>query len=110
MSDGSNHPIAVQEFIIRTNNYQDVADLLGPPHYNRVGKLTVQHYRRPRELSWESLDVHGFNVASVRGGASKPSAGEVFAVITPGEEPLQIRPDVAYRVVPKGSSLKIQDQ
>jgi hypothetical protein len=38
----SNHPIAVQEFI-RTNNYQDVADLLGPPHYNRVGKLTAQH-------------------------------------------------------------------
>jgi hypothetical protein len=39
-----------------------------PPHYNRVGKLTVQHYRRARELSWESLEVHGFNTASsVRG-------------------------------------------
>jgi hypothetical protein len=31
--------------------------------------------------------------------------GEVFAVITPGDEPLQIRPDVACRVVPKGSPL-----
>jgi hypothetical protein len=29
----------------------------------------------------------------------------VFAVITPGEEPLQVRPDVACRVVPKGSAL-----
>jgi hypothetical protein len=100
----SNHPTAVQEFI-RTNNYQDVADLLGPPHYNRVGKLTVQHYRRASELSWENLDIHGFNTASVRGEASKPPSGEVFAVITPGEEPLQVRPDVACRVVPKGSAL-----
>jgi hypothetical protein len=89
----SNHPIAVQEFI-RTNNYQqDVADLLGPPHYNRVGKLTVQHNRRAKELSWESLEVHGFNTSSVRGDESNPPAGEVFAVITPGEEPLQVRPD-----------------
>jgi hypothetical protein len=31
----SSHPIAVQEFI-RTNNYQDVADLLDPPNYNRL--------------------------------------------------------------------------
>jgi hypothetical protein len=96
----SNHPTAVQEYI-RTNNY-----LLGPPHYNRVGKLTVQHYRRARELSWwENLEVHGFNTSSVRGGESKPPAGEVFAVITCGEKPLQIRPDVACRVVPKGSAL-----
>jgi hypothetical protein len=65
----SQHPQAVQEFI-RDNNYQDVADLLEPPHYNRVGKLTVQHYRRARELSWESLEVHGFNTASVRDEAS----------------------------------------
>jgi hypothetical protein len=86
-------------------NYQDVTDLLGSPHYNRVGKLTVQHYRRARELSWESLDIHGFNTSSVRGDESKPPAGEVFAVITPGEEPLQVRPDVAGRVVPKGSAL-----
>jgi hypothetical protein len=82
----SQHAQAVQEFITANNNYQDVGDLLGPPHYNRVGKLTVQHYRRARELSWENLEVHGFNVASVRGGESKPPAGEVFAVITPGEE------------------------
>jgi hypothetical protein len=61
----SNHPTAVQEFIrTNNNNYQDVADLLGPPHYNRVGKLTVQHYRRARELSWENLDIHGFNSIS----------------------------------------------
>jgi hypothetical protein len=100
----SNHPIAVQEFI-RTNNYLDVADLLGPPHHKRVGKLTVQLYRRARELRWENLEEHGFNTASVRGEASKPPSGEVFAVITPGEEPLQIRPDVACRVVPKGSTL-----
>ena len=81
----SNHPTAVQEFI-RTNNYLDAADLLGPPHYNRVGKLmTVQHYRRARELSWENLEEHGF-------------------IITPGEEYLQVRPDVACRVVPKGSA------
>jgi hypothetical protein len=86
----SNHPTAVQEFI-RTNNYQDVADLLGPPHYNRVGKLTV-HYRRARELSWENLEMHGFNTSTVRGDESK---GEV----------LQVRPDVACRVVPKGSAL-----
>jgi hypothetical protein len=26
-----------------------------------VGKLTVQHYRRARELSWENLEVHRFN-------------------------------------------------
>jgi hypothetical protein len=101
----SNHPTAVREFI-RTNNYQDVADLLGPPHYNRVGKLTVQHYRRARELSWENLEVHGFNTSSVRGDESKPPAGEVFAVITHGEEPLQqVRPDDACRVVPKRSAL-----
>jgi hypothetical protein len=76
----SNHPTAVQDFI-KTNNYQDVADLRGPPHYNRVGKLTVQHYRSARELSWESLEVHEFNAASVRGDASsKPPSGEVFAV------------------------------
>jgi hypothetical protein len=84
--------------------------LLGPSHYNRVGKLAVQqHYRRARELSWESLDLHGFNnVASVSdNSASKPPSGEVFAVITPGEESLQIRPDVACRVVPKGSSLAL---
>jgi hypothetical protein len=101
----SQHPQAVQEFI-RENNYQDVVDLLlvEPTHYNRVGKLTVQHYRRARELSWESLEVHGFNTA-VRDDASKPSSGEVFAVITPREEPLQIRPDVACRVVTKGSTL-----
>jgi hypothetical protein len=62
----------------------------------------MQHYyRRARELSWENLDMHGFNVASVRDEAAKPPAGEVFAVITPGEE----RPDVACRVVPKGSAL-----
>jgi hypothetical protein len=100
----SQHPQAVREFI-RDNNYQDVADLLKPPQYNRVGKLTVQHYRRARELSWENLDMHGFNVASVRGETSKPPAGEVFAVITPGDEPLQVRPDVACRVIPKGSGL-----
>jgi hypothetical protein len=71
--------------------------------------LQLMHYRRARELmSWESLDLHGFNVASsVRDGASKPPSGEVFAVITPGEEPLHIRPDVACRVVPKGSSLAL---
>jgi hypothetical protein len=85
----SNHPTAVQEFI-RDNNYQDVADLLGPPYYNRVGKLTVQHYRGAREVSWENLDIHGFNTVSVRGD--------------PGDEPLQVRPDVACRVVPKGSA------
>jgi hypothetical protein len=47
MCMSNHHPTAVQE-CIRTNNYQDVADdlLLGPPHYNRVEKLTVQHYRR----------------------------------------------------------------
>jgi hypothetical protein len=72
----------------------------------------VQHYRRARELSWENLEVHGFNASSVRGDESKPPAGEVFAVITPGEgplqvQPLQVRPDPACcrRVVPKGSAL-----
>jgi hypothetical protein len=53
-----------------------------------VGKQTVQHYRRARELSWENLEVHGFNVVSVRDTASKPPSGEVFAVITPGERGL----------------------
>jgi hypothetical protein len=49
--------------------------------------------------------MHGFNTSSVRGGESKPPAGEVFAVITPGEEPLQVRPDVICRVVPQRSAL-----
>jgi hypothetical protein len=50
--------------------------------------------------------MHGFNVASVRGETLKPPSGrEVFAVITPGDEPLQVRPDVACRVIPKGSAL-----
>jgi hypothetical protein len=98
--------VRVRVRVNRTNNYQDVADLLGPPNYNRVGKLTMQPYRRAREVSWENLEMHGFNTTSVRGDESKPPAGEVFAVITPGEEePLQVRPDVACRVVPKGSAL-----
>jgi hypothetical protein len=43
--------------------------------------------------------------SSVRGDESKPPAGKLFAVITPGEEPLQVRPDVACRVIPKRSAL-----
>jgi hypothetical protein len=101
----SNHPTAVQQFI-RTNNYQDVADLLGPPHYNRVGKLTVQHYRRARELSWENLEVHGFNTSSVRGDESKPPAGRCSqSSHLETSLYLQVRPDVACRVVPKRSAL-----
>jgi hypothetical protein len=52
-------------------------------------------------LGFDSLTVSMFCSGS-ESETALPS-GEVFAVISPVEEPLQIRPDVACRVVPKGS-------